>query len=377
MKQVVVLGAGMVGGAIAADLCREYQVTVADFQPARGQALAQRYPLTFRQADLTQPGVVASVVASADLVIGAVPGFLGFETLSQVIEAGKDVVDISFFPEDPFDLDELAQQRGVTAVVDCGVAPGLGNLLLGFHHPRMTVHSFECLVGGLPAAPAWPWRYKAPFSPVDVIEEYTRPVRLVVNGEVEVRPALSNPELVTLAPVGVLEAFDTDGLRTLMRTVPAPNMCERTLRYPGHIELIRVLQASGFFDEVPRTVAGPDGQPVRVRPLDVTAALLFEQWRLQAAEPEFTIMRVRISGTEMGQKRTYTYHLYDQTDPVTGFSSMARTTGYTCTGVARLLLNGVYSRPGICPPELISADGHCFDQILAHLAARNIHLRLD
>lgn len=376
MKKVVVLGAGMVGGAMAADLCTEYEVVVVDADRGRGEALAGRHRLTFQQADLMQPAAVAAVVAPADLVIGATPGFMGFRVLAAVIAAGKNVVDISFFPEDPFALDELARRAGVTAVIDCGVAPGLGNLILGYHHARMTVASFECMVGGLPTARPYPWQYKAPFSPIDVIEEYTRPARLVVNGEIVVKPALSDAELVTLAPVGELEAFNTDGLRTLLRTVSVPHMRERTLRYPGHIELIRVLQASGFFDEAPRTVTGPDGQPVRVRPLDITAALLFEQWRLQAAEPEFTIMRVRISGTEAGQERTYTYHLYDQTDPVTGFSSMARTTGYTCTGVARLLLNGAYSRPGICPPELIGADGHCFDQVLAHLAARNIHFSI-
>lgn len=370
MKNVVVLGAGMVGGAMAADLCHDYAVTVVDANRQRGEDLAARLPVTFIAADLTQAADVAAAVAPADLVIGAAPGFLGFQVLATVIAAGKHVVDISFFPEDPFVLDDLARQKGVTAVVDCGVAPGLGNLILGYHHAHMEVASFECLVGGLPVNRLWPWAYKAPFSPIDVIEEYTRPARLVVNGEIIVKPALSDAELVTLEPVGVLEAFNTDGLRTLLRTIPAPNMSEKTLRYPGHIELIRVLRASGFFDAAPRAFNGAE-----VRPLDVTAALLLEQWRLAPNEPEFTIMRVRISGRVHDEPQTYTYHLYDETDPLTGVSSMARTTGYTCTGVARLLLDGTFSRVGICPPEMVGADAACFARMLAHLDARGVHCR--
>ena len=368
MKKVVVLGAGMVGGAMAADLCTEYEVVVVDANRGRGEALAGRHRLTFQQADLTQPAAIAAAVAPADLVIGAVPGFMGFQVLAAVIAAGKNVVDISFFPEDPFALDELARQAGVTAVVDCGVAPGLGNLILGYHHARMAVDSFECMVGGLPKARPYPWQYKAPFSPIDVIEEYTRPARLVVNGEIVVKPALSDAELVTLAPVGELEAFNTDGLRTLLRTVSVPHMRERTLRYPGHIELIRVLQASGFFDATPRRINGAE-----VQPLAVTAALLFEQWRLTPGEPEFTIMRVQIRGRENDQPRAYSYHLYDETDAVRGVSSKARATGNTCTGVARLLLDGTFRRTGICPPEFVGADADCFERVLAHLAARGVH----
>ena len=137
-----------------------------------------------------------------------------------VVASGKNGVGFSVFPEAPFALGDLARQHGVTAVGGCGVATGLGNLILGYHHAHMNVESFECLVGGLPVGRVWPWAYKAPFSPIDVIEEYTRPARMVVNGEIVVKPALSDAELVTLEPVGVLEAFNTDGLRTLLRTIP-------------------------------------------------------------------------------------------------------------------------------------------------------------
>ena len=370
MKHIVVLGAGMVGSAIAADLCREYRVTSVDASRERVEALAAEHPLTGEVTDLSRAEVVQSVVRNADLVIGAVPGFMGFATLQAIIEAEKDVVDISFFGEDPFELDALAKARGVTAVVDCGVAPGLSNMVLGYHAARMTVESFRCLVGGLPAVRTWPWQYKAPFSPIDVLEEYTRPARLVEHGTIVTRPALSEPELVEIAQIGTLEAFNTDGLRSLLVTMPqVPNMAEKTLRYPGHIDLVRALRESGFLSQEPITAGGS-----QVRPIDVTAALLFQQWRLGRGEPEFTAMEISVRGQADGAPREHIYRLLDRTDERTGTSSMARTTVYTCTAAARLVLEDRFTRAGICPPEYVGADEACFERVLAELAARGVQV---
>ncbi len=370
MKKVVVLGAGMVGSAIAADLAQEYAVTAVDADAGRLGALAVAHPLATQVADLRDPAAVRAAVAGADLAIGAAPGFMGFATLRAVIEAGVNAVDISFFGEDPFDLDALAQAAGVTAVTDAGVAPGLSNLTLGYEATRMSVTSFRCLVGGLPVRRSWPWQYKAPFSPIDVLEEYTRPARLMAHGAVVVKPALSEPELVEIEPVGTLEAFNTDGLRTLLRTMPVPDMAEKTLRYPGHIEYVRVLRESGFLSSDPVTVGG-----VTVRPIDLAAALLFPQWRLAPGEPEFTAMAITIRGQVGEGEHTVVYRLFDRTDPATGTSSMARTTGYTCTAIARLVLTGAFARPGICPPEYVGAAPGCFERVVADLAARGVALR--
>jgi saccharopine dehydrogenase-like NADP-dependent oxidoreductase len=369
MHNVVILGAGMVGSAMAADLCREAAVTVVDRAADRLAALAGQHPLQTRVANLADADALRAAIAGADLVVGAVPGFMGFATLQTVIETGVNVVDISFFDEDPFELDALARDRGVTAVVDCGVAPGLSHIVLGYHAERMAVESFRCLVGGLPARRSWPWQYKAPFSPIDVLEEYIRPARLMVDGEVVTKPALSDPEPVEIEPVGTLEAFNTDGLRSLLKTMAVPNMVEKTLRYPGHIELVRVLRESGFLGSEPIVAGG-----VAVRPIDVAAALLFPLWRLEPGEPEFTAMEIAIRGRQDSQPRAYTYRLFDRTDPATGVSSMARTTGYTCTAVARLVLAGVFTRKGICPPEYVGADEGCFKQVIADLQARNVRL---
>jgi lysine 6-dehydrogenase len=370
MKHIVVLGAGMVGSAIAADLCREYHVTAVDASRERVEALAAEHPLTDEVADLSRAEIVQSVVRDADLVIGAVPGFMGFATLQAIIQAGKNVVDISFFGGDPFELDALARANGVTAVVDCGVAPGLSNMVLGYHASRMTVEEFRCLVGGLPAVRTWPWEYKAPFSPIDVLEEYTRPARLVEHGKVVTRPALSEPELVEIAQIGTLEAFNTDGLRSLLVTMrQVPNMAEKTLRYPGHIDLVRALRESGFLSQEPITAGGS-----QVRPIDVTAALLFQQWRLGRGEPEFTAMEITVRGQEGETPREYVYRLLDRTDAAVGTSSMARTTGYTCTAAARLVLEGRFARVGICPPEYVGAEEGCFERVLADLAERGVQV---
>lgn len=353
----------MVGGAMAADLASDYAVTTVDRDAARLEALAATWPLKTAVVDLADVAAVAAVCRDADLVVGAVPGFMGLATLRTVLEAGKNVVDISFFDEDPFRLDELAQEKGLTAVVDCGVAPGLGNMILGHHNEQGQVLSYRCLVGGLPVRRTWPWQYKAPFSPIDVLEEYTRPARYVRNWSVVTLPALSEPELVEVEPVGTLEAFNTDGLRTLLRTMRVPDMIEKTLRYPGHIDLVRALRESGFLGTHPLAVNG-----VSVRPVDVAAALLFEQWRLGPGEPEFTVMDV----TVRDEHASHCYHLYDTTDAATGISSMARTTGYTATATARLVLEGKFRRPGICPPEYVGAAPGCFTAVLEDLARRGV-----
>ena len=371
--QITVLGTGLVGSAIVKDLVREadFAVTAVDVSTKSLVRLRADAPMAATiQADVRAPGRVATLVAGADLVICAVPGFMGFETLKHVIEAGKNVVDISFFPEDAFLLDDLAKAKGVTAVVDCGVAPGLCNIIAGHvDHELDALERYTCYVGGLPRVRRWPYEYKAVFSPIDVLEEYTRPARFVEYGQDVVRPALSDVELRDFPDVGTLEAFNTDGLRTLQRTLSAPFMKEKTLRYPGHANLMRVFRESGFFDTAPITLNGHS-----VRPIDLTSKLLFEQWRLGEGEEDFTVLQVVVEGEQAGGRYRYTYDLLDRYDRETGTTSMARTTGYTCTLVARQVLRGLFTQKGICPPEYVGRTPGCYKNLLAGYAARGIHL---
>ncbi|MEW6747154.1 MAG: saccharopine dehydrogenase C-terminal domain-containing protein [Planctomycetota bacterium] len=371
--QITVLGAGLVGNAIVKDLAREkdFQVTVVDRSEEALARLEGIGAVRVLHRDLRQPGSVADAVAPSDLVVCAVPGFMGFATLQSIIEAGKNVVDISFFAEDPFLLDDLAREEGVTAVVDCGVAPGLCNILAGRLSEKLDrMERYVCYVGGLPKVRHWPFEYKAGFSPTDVLEEYTRPARFVEHGHEVVHAALSDPELRDLPGVGTLEAFNTDGLRTLRVTLNAPFMKEKTLRYPGHAQLMRIFRDSGFLGREPIEV---DGE--QVRPLSLTSKLLFHQWRLAEGDEDLTVMQVVIEG-EVEEKRVrYTYDLLDAYDATTHTTSMARTTGYTCTIVARQVARGLFRQEGICPPEYLGRTPGCYENLLLEYSKRNIHLK--
>ncbi|HNX49675.1 MAG TPA: saccharopine dehydrogenase C-terminal domain-containing protein [Thermoanaerobaculaceae bacterium] len=368
--KIVVLGCGLVGHAIVADLAAEpgFEISVVDRDPQRLRRVADRPRVTTHVGDLADPSVLASAVAGVDLVVGAVPGFMGFETVRRVLELGKPVVDISFFPEDPFGLDAVAKARGLVALVDCGIAPGCSNLLAGWATRRLDeVDRFVCYVGGLPLVRTWPWEYKAPFSPVDVLEEYTRPARFIEGGVLVTRPALSDPELLEFPGIGTLEAFNTDGLRSLLTTLTIPNMIEKTLRYPGHIEKIRVLRESGFLSPEPVEVGA-----ARLAPLALTSRLLFPIWQLGPGDEDFTVMRIIAEGRRAGERKRLAWDLLDRYDPSTGTASMSRTTGYTCTAIVRMLAQGKISRTGVVPLEVLGQDDGLCREILADLAQRRV-----
>ena len=368
--KIIVLGAGLVGAPMAIDLARdsEFAVSVADLSSKALGKIDKQQPIDLIQKNLSKPEEVKALVEGFDIVVNAVPGFMGFQTLKSIIEAGKNVIDIAFFPEDPFELDELAKEKGVTAIVDCGVAPGMSNILIG-HVDALMDKTEEVLiyVGGLPEVREWPYEYKAPFSPIDVIEEYVRPARYVENGQLVVRPALSEPELIDFPSVGTLEVFNTDGLRSLAKTIDAPNMKEKTMRYPGHIEKMRMLRETGFFSQDEVDING-----VKIRPIDLTSKLLFPKWEYSESERDITVMRVTVEGARSGQRLRYRYDLIDRYDVVTKTLSMARTTGYTATMAVRLLANGMYSRKGLSAPEHVGRHPECVEFLLNGLGDRGV-----
>jgi len=374
--KMIVLGCGLVGGPMAIDLAKEkeFEITIVDKNQEVLDALAARHNnIKTVHRDLGDPQEVSALVADYDLVINAVPGFMGFQTLQAIIEAGRNVVDIAFYSENPFDLDALAREMGVTAIVDCGVAPGMSNLLIGHVHEQLDrTDSILIYVGGLPETRRWPFDYRAVFSPIDVIAEYTRPARYVENGNLVIRPALSDPELIDFPGIGTLEAFNTDGLRTLADTIDAPNMKEKTLRYHGHIEKMAVLRAAGFFDEEAIEIDGHS-----IRPVDFTAKLLFPQWQMEEGEVDITVLQIIIEGEKNGTPQRYVYNLLDKFDAPSKTHSMARTTGYTATVAARMLAKGLYDQKGISPPEFVGRHQECVDFMLEGLAERGLVFETD
>jgi lysine 6-dehydrogenase len=370
MNSIIVLGAGMVGTAMAVDMAKKHSVTITDFNKTALQKAQQKCNgLQTIQLDVTNKTELQRTIKPFDLVICAVPGFLGYETLKSIIEAEKNVIDISFFPENSLELDDLAKKHRVTAIVDCGVAPGMGNIILGYYNEKLKLTDFECLVGGLPKIKKWPFSYKAPFSPIDVIEEYTRPARYVENGVMVTKEALTDCEFVEFDNVGTLESFNSDGLRSIIFTMPhIKNMKEKTLRYPDHIEYIKVLKASGFFNEEKVNVNG-----VEVSPLDFSSKILFNEWKLGENEEEITVMRITLKGTDANNReKTIVYNLHDEYCSKTKVSSMSRTTGYTATAAANLFLEGLFQEKGVFPPELVGKHEVCFNYILNYLKEHNI-----
>lgn len=370
MSKVIVLGAGMVGSAMAIDMVKNHEVTLTDLSwKVLNKVKNKCSELSIQELDVTDTTALQKALKNHELVICAVPGFLGFETLKAIIEAGKNVIDISFFPENALELNALAKEKNVTAIVDCGVAPGMGNIILGYYNEKLKLTDFECLVGGLPKVKKWPFCYKAPFSPIDVIEEYTRPARYVENGNVAIREPLTDCEYIDFDEVGTLESFNSDGLRSIIYTMAhIPNMKEKTLRYPGHVEYINVLKESGFFNTEKIDVNGSN-----VSPLDVTSKILFDEWKLGETEEELTIMRITLKGENAdGQQEKVIYDLYDEYNPQTQTSSMARTTGYTATAAANMFLEGLFSEKGVYPPELVGKHEACFNYMLNYLKDRQI-----
>jgi saccharopine dehydrogenase-like NADP-dependent oxidoreductase len=387
MKKILVLGSGMVGSVMAADLANEpgFDVSIADFRQssldkAAARAASAGTPIRTIRADLSDPGAISRLVTSGggfDMVCGALASRLGFEALRAVIGAGKNYCDISFFAQDALELNELAKEHGVTAIVDCGVAPGMSNMCAGYAAGYFErCERIEIYVGGLPKERRWPFEYKAGFAPADVIEEYVRPSRIVEEGREVVREALSEPELLDFEGIGTLEAFNTDGLRSLCRTLKVPTMIEKTMRYPGHIELMRVMRHTGLFSQEAIEVPSADGiSRVRVRPLDLTSALMFPLWTYEEGEEDLTVMRIIAQGERGGRRERLTWDLMDRYDQQTRATSMSRTTAFPCTIMARLVASGEFKRSGVIPPEFIGGTPGMLDRVLRELHSRGVQYR--
>ena len=178
---------------------------------------------------------------------------------------------------------------------------------------------------------------------------------------------MSDAELIDFENVGTLESFNTDGLRSILFTMGhIPNMKEKTLRYPGHIDLMKELIKAGFLNADPITFKGQ-----QISPLEFTSSLLFDQWKLGETEEEFTLMRIKISNAE----KTICYDLHDEYDAATQTSSMSRTTGYTCTAAVNMLIKKLFTAKGVFPPELVGKDEACFNFMLDYLKERNVHYK--
>jgi lysine 6-dehydrogenase len=375
--KILVLGYGYIGSIVARDLAGNMpsdDVVIAGRSRSRAEQVATaigKKNVSWLQLDASNRKEVVNALKDFDLMVGALPGEVGFQSIKACVDAKVNAVDVSFMPENPLTLSKDAIKAGVTIIPDCGVAPGLSNMLVNRAISKLDqAKNVKIMVGGLPEKPIPPLGYTITWSVEGVIDEYMRKAKIVKDGKVTEVEALSGLEDVELPGVGKLEAFWTDGLRTLLQTVKGvENMWEKTLRYPGHIDRIKLLRTLGFFDEKPIEVEG-----VSIPPRQITAKLLERKlWRSDV--PDILTMLVQVDGNQDGRRIMYSYYMLDRYDKKTKVTAMSRTTGYTTSCVAQLLAKKAIKEKGITPPEKLGGDESTFKKLIGMLKKRGIQVK--
>jgi saccharopine dehydrogenase-like NADP-dependent oxidoreductase len=369
--KAAVLGAGMMGSVIGLDLARSEgvdEVVVADVDEERLDALRRRVPgkkLSVEAIDITQRDKVVAFLRRFDAAASALPhGVVHISDLASVA-AGTKMVNIAF-EDEQMELDGEARRRGGMLVPGCGVAPGLGGILL--------VRALESLgggeeghisVGGLPQNPVPPFGYRLVFSVVGLIREYTDEARVFREGRlVKVKPFSTVETVEFPPPLGRLEAFCTDGLASLVYTMKGmKTLDEKTLRWPGHAEKMNLLLESGFFSKEKMSVGGAE-----VSPIEISWKVL--EKKLSAGDPhDLTVMRVE----GRSGPREAVYDMVDSYDDEARVTSMGKTTGYTASIVTQMIGSGLIGGKGVVPPE-VAVAGEKVDHLLGELADRGVRV---
>lgn len=374
--RVVVIGCGRMGSAAAEDLAKRMssvEVFVADKDADKAKETARnvgKSNVKWLRLDASNKSELVDTLKDFDLALGFLPPKFGFSLIEACIEAGKNLVDVSYMPENPLVLHDRAVEAGVTIVPSCGLAPGISNILVGHAvaelHKTYKVH---IMVGGLPEAPIPPLGYVITWSPESLIDEYTSKARIVRSSKIAEVEALDGLEEVEFPKIGKLEAFYTDGLRTLLYTIEGvEEMWEKTLRYPGHAEKIKMLRELGFFSDKEVTIEGH-----RVRPRKLTAKL-FEEKLVKPDVKDVVVLRVEVLGLKNGRKTEYIYDLVDFYDEKSGTTAMARTTAFTASIVTNLMLTKTISLKGVVPPERLGMDKEVYQKIVKEWEKRGIKI---
>lgn len=356
-----VVGGGMQGRTAALDLASRpdtARVSILDIAPPPAQPLHGRVEHVRTDA-LNDRAGVQRALAGANACVVALPGSLAQRALPAVVAAGVPTVDMSFTPE-VFDapLHAAARGAGCTLLRDVGVAPGLSHLL-GAEAAEVLggLTSLTIYVGGMPQRPPTdPFRHAVYFNPLDLIAEYTRPARMRVAGRAEAPNPLAPGlvERVEDGKLGALEAFPSDGLRTLLDSYPScPDMREMTLRWPGHIEFMRQSAAAGRFE----------GASAAATAADLEARFNGDNF------PDWLLMEIQADGTGGS--------LWSRVlaGAEGGMTAMSRTTALTATAAAHALAAGAFKEPGLHPPEIMGQNHRLKTAVLRDLEARNIRVQ--
>jgi saccharopine dehydrogenase-like NADP-dependent oxidoreductase len=372
--KALVLGCGNIGSVAAEDLAKSMkstEIVVADKDSSRAKAAAERIRrtnVTWIQIDSARRNELVNALKEFDLVMGFLPGNLGYRLAEACVDAGKDLVDVSYMVENPLSLNAKALKADATIVPDCGLAPGVSNFLVGHAVKELEkVQAVHIMVGGLPEKPVPPLGYTITWSPASLIDEYVRASRIVKAGRIAEAETLGGLEELEFPGVGKLEAFYTDGLRTLLDTISGvKEMWEKTLRYPGHAEKIRLLKTLGFFEESQIHFDGIAASPRRL------TTRLFEQKLWKPEIKDIVALKVEVSGIRGGKRVHYVYHLLDHYDEKNHVTAMARTTAYPASIVAQLILEKAVKEKGVVAPERLGMHKALFERFSDELEKRGV-----
>ena len=376
--RMLVLGAGLQGSACAYDLLQNAdvsQVRLADLRfdhlpeflkPHSGPRLI---PTTL---DVRDREAVLAVMRESDAVMSAIPYYLNLQLTECAVEAGVHFCDLGGNTEIVFQqkaLAERASAKGVTIIPDCGVAPGMVNILAEHGIRQLdTVESVRIYVGGLPQNPEPPLNYQVVYSLEGVLDYYTTRSWVLRDGRRSQVAALSEREPVEFpAPVGALEAFHTaGGLSTMAFRYEGkiPEMEYKTLRYPGHAEVMETIRELGLLDLEPVDVKG-----IKVVPRDLFVSAVGP--KLAKNGKDLLALRVTVRGTKGGKAAERRFDLVDRYDEAHGISAMMRTTGYSLSITGQMQVRGEVGPPGVwTPDECMPAEAY-----IRELRARGIELR--
>ena len=373
--RVLVLGCGKMGSAIAMDMAQNDEVSkviVGDFDEKKTEQLAVKLDsdkVLGQRVDVMDKQATVKLVKNFDVVMSALPYGLNVLASKAAVEGGVHLVNLTL-EEQQWELDTPAKEAGVTLVPDCGVAPGLANILAGYGVSLMDeAEEIHIICGGIPHKPVPPLGYRIVFETQGLVDMYCEKSRIMRNGKIIQVDTLSGLEKVQFPGVGELEAFYTDGLSTLLRTMKGKvkNMDEKTARWPGHAEKIRALRNTGFFSAEPIDVDG-----TKIIPRKVAVSILDKVLAL-GKEEDVTVLKVDVAGKKDGNSVEYSYFTVDFYDKQLEVTSMARTTGYTAAIVGRMVARGDIQDRGVVPPEIALAGK--LKKFTAELAHKGIRIQ--
>lgn len=363
---ILVLGGGIVGEGIAFALKGEHEITIADHNEERLHYLKERLGVNVKKINAFKDDL-APLMGEYEIVSGALPGRLGMKVIRSACKAGVDLVDNSFMEEDFYSLDKEVKDSGITVVPDSGVAPGLSNIIVGkIASDFGPLEDVDIKVGGLPEKNIPPLGYKVVFSPLDTLDEYTRKVQIVEDWKIKESEPGDGLEYFFVNNLGSMEAFYTNGLRSLIRNIKARNMAEKTIRFRGHLDKIKFLGEMGLLDE--KKIAVEDS---RISPKEVLASLLLNNFSF----PEIgDILYMEIKASPKDSDTQIRYSVFDKFDKETGISAMARTTGFTNASIVNLLFHGTIKDKGIVAPEIVGGNSENFDSIVEFLREKGVNI---